>query len=73
MAPLNLGPRWGGGLGPRQGGQVNQWRPHAVGVRAILEDVVMEAEVMASQQGQDVGQQSVRKGATLSPCRRQGN
>ena len=69
VVPLNPGPRRGGGPGPRRGGQVNQRRPRAAGAQAIPEDVVMEVEVI----GQGVGQHPARKGATVSPCRQQGN
>ena len=73
VVPINPGPQRGGGPGPRRGGRGNQRRPRAAGVRAILEDTVMEQEVMAGQQGQGSGQQPERKGTTVSPSQRKGN
>ena len=73
VVPMNPGPQWGGGPGPRRGGRGNQRRPRTAGVRVIQEDTVMEQEVMAGQQGQGSGQQPERKGTTVSQRQRQGN
>ena len=73
VVPMNPAPQRGGGPGPRRGGRGNQRRPRTAGVWVIQEDIVMEQEVMAGQQGQGSGQQPVRKGTTVSQRQRQGN
>ena len=45
---------------------MNQRKPRAARAWAIPEDIVMEAEVMAGQQGQGASQQPMRKVSTVS-------